>query len=151
IGTGPLRKEYEGLASRLGIASAVHFLGARPDVPDCLGAMDVFVLPSRNEGMGRALVEAMAAGRPVVATRVGGVPAVVEDRRSGLLVPPANPDALAAALDELLRRPAWAKELGAAAREAIGARFGHEAMVRAVEAVYDQVAGQVERHDDSVA
>src|SRR5206468_3876045 len=83
---------------------------------------------SLNEGMGRALVEAMAAARPVIATRVGGIPAFVKDRQNGLLVPPGDSTALAAAIAELLSRPDWAKELGAAASQSIGARFGIPAM-----------------------
>lgn len=137
VGSGRLREEYAALAERLGVGKAVHLIGERQDVPDCLAAMDFFVLPSLNEGMGRALVEAMAAGRPVVASKVGGVPAIVEDRRTGLLVPPGDPVALAAAIDALLRRPDLAKALGAAAGESIGSRFGAQAMVRAVEEVYE--------------
>jgi glycosyltransferase involved in cell wall biosynthesis len=104
--------------------------------------MDLFVLPSLNEGMGRALVEAMAAGRPVIASRVGGVPAIVHDRQNGLLVPPGDPAALANAIEELLRRPDWARELGAAGRKTIDLRFGAREMVRAVEAVYDEALAE---------
>jgi len=132
-------EEYRALAENLGVGEAVHLLGERQDVPDCLAAMDLFVLPSLNEGMGRALVEAMAAGRPVIASNVGGIPAIVEDRRTGLLVPPGDVVALAAAIDELLRRPDVAQALGTAASESIGARFGAQAMVQAVEAVYETV------------
>ncbi len=139
VGSGRLREEYRALAEKLGVGDAVHLLGERQDVPDCLAAMDLFVLPSLNEGMGRALVEAMAAGRPVVASNVGGIPAIVEDRRTGLLVPPGDVVALAAAIDELLRRPDIAQALGTAASESIGARFGAQAMVQAVEAVYETV------------
>jgi glycosyltransferase involved in cell wall biosynthesis len=138
VGGGPLRDDLERMARRRGIAETVRFLGARTDVSDCLAGMDIYVQPSLNEGMGRALIEAMAAGRPVVASRVGGIPAVVEDRKTGLLVPPNDPEALARALDELLRKPDWAKELGAAARAAIGERFSETAMVRAIESVYEQ-------------
>lgn len=137
VGGGSLRGELTALAASRGIGHAVQLLGERQDVPACLAAMDLFVLPSLNEGMGRALIEAMAAGLPVVATRVGGVPAIVENRRTGLLAPPGDSAALAAAIDELIRRPDWAKELGAAARERIGERFGIPAMVQGVEAVYE--------------
>jgi glycosyltransferase involved in cell wall biosynthesis len=99
--------------------------------------MDLFVLPSLNEGMGRALVEAMAAGRPVVASNVGGIPTIVEDRRTGRLVPPGDVVALTEAIDELVQRPDAAKALGAAASESIGSRFGAQAMVQAVGAVYE--------------
>ncbi len=138
VGSGDLRDELGALAKTLGIGRSVTFAGQRQDVPDCLAAMDVFVLPSLNEGMGRALVEAMAAGRPVVATRVGGIPAIIEDRATGLLVPPQDSDALAGALAELLRDPARAKEIGTAGSAAIGKRFGATDMVRAIEAVYAQ-------------
>jgi glycosyltransferase involved in cell wall biosynthesis len=146
VGSGELRESLTTLAAEHGMADSVRLLGERADVPECLAAMDLFVLPSLNEGMGRALVEAMAAGRPVIATRVGGIPAIVQDRYNGLLVPPGDPVALAFAIEELLRRPDWAKELGAAARESIGERFGIASMIRAVEAVYERAL-----HDMRVA
>jgi len=143
IGTGDLRAPLAALADRLGIRDRVRFLGQRADIPACLAAMDLFVLPSLNEGMGRALVEAMAAGRPVIATRVGGVPAVVEHRRTGLLVPPADAAALAVAIDELARNSGWAKQLAEAGQQSIGARFSAAHMVRGVEAVYEQALAGV--------
>ena len=138
IGSGGLRDELKQRAVRLGIESSVDLLGMRTDVPECLSAMHCFVQPSLNEGMGRALVEAMAAARPVVASRVGGMPAIVEDRRTGLLVPPGDAEGLAAAMTELIERPDWARTLGLAARERIDASFSVPAMVRAIEAVYDE-------------
>jgi len=137
-GSGELHDELAALAARRGVRDSVRLLGERTDVPDCLAAMDLFIMPSLNEGMGRALIEAMAAGRPVIATKVGGIPAIIEHQRTGLLVQPEDATALAAAMTELLRRPAWAKELGAAASESIGAKFGVAPMVQAVEAVYDE-------------
>lgn len=136
IGSGELQSELDALAQRLGIAERVRFLGRRDDVADCLAGMDVFVHPSLNEGMGRAIVEAMAGGLPVVASRVGGIPSLIEHRRTGLLVPPGNASALAEAIEELVNRPVWAKALGTAAREQIGERFGIASMVQGVEAVY---------------
>nr|MBI3612485.1 glycosyltransferase family 4 protein [Nitrospirota bacterium] len=138
VGSGGLRDAYLALADRLGVHGSVHLLGDRQDVPDCLAGMDLFVLPSLNEGMGRALIEAMAAGLPVVASRVGGVPAIVEERRTGLLVPAGDAGALASAVEELMQKPEWARELGVAASRSIGERFGAEAMVRAIESVYDK-------------
>ena len=145
VGSGELHRELETLAEKLGVRSALRFLGKRDDVAECVAAMDVFVLPSLNEGMGRALVEAMAAGRPVVASRVGGVPTVVEDRVTGLLVPPGDAEALAAAIQLLLDRPAWARELGAAAAKQIGDRFSEAAMIRSIESLYEEAlqAGEV--------
>lgn len=138
VGSGELHAELAALAAKLGVGTSVRFLGERHDVSDCLGAMDLFVIPSLNEGMCRALVEAMAAGRPVIATRVGGIPAIVKDRQNGLLVPSGDPAALASAMAELLSRPDWAKELAASASQSIGARFGIPAMVKGVEAVYEE-------------
>ena len=145
IGSGGLRDDLKALAARLGIRESVTFTGEQSDVPECLASMDVFVLPSLNEGMGRALVEAMAAGRPVIASRVGGVPALIQDRRNGLLVPAGDAHALSEALSEFLRRPHWAKELGTAASESVGKRFQAAEMVHAIEAVYEEVLCQGDR------
>src|SRR6185295_18528307 len=123
-------------AERLGVADRVQLLGDRSDVPDVLAALDVFVLPSRTEGMSNALLEAMAAGLPVVATAVGGNPEVVAPDGSGLLVPPDDPEAMAAAVARLLAAPAEAARLGAAARRRVEESFGARAMVRRLEAVY---------------
>jgi glycosyltransferase involved in cell wall biosynthesis len=136
IGSGPLREPIITRARSLGVGEVVHLLDVRADIPECLSAMDVFVLPSLNEGMGRALVEAMAAGRPVIASRVGGIPAIVEHRKNGLLVTAGNANALADAIVELLANPSWSRELAEAARKRIDPTFGVAAMVRAVEAVY---------------
>jgi glycosyltransferase involved in cell wall biosynthesis len=136
IGSGSLREPILTRARNLGISEAVHLLDVRADIPDCLSAMDLFVLPSLNEGMGRALVEAMAAGRPVIASRVGGIPAIVDHRKNGLLVTAGDADALADAIAELLANPAWSRELAEAARKRIDPSFGVAAMVHAVEVVY---------------
>lgn len=143
VGSGELRDELAAMGRRLGVGDRVHLLGHREDVEACLAAMDIFVLPSLNEGMGRALVEAMAAGLPVVATKVGGVPAVVQDRHNGLLVPPGNASALADALRSLLSRPEWMKQLGDAAQQSIGERYGTQAMVRSIEALYRESLREV--------
>ncbi len=107
--------------------------------------MSGFLLPSLNEGKGRALVEAMAAGRPVIATRVGGVPALIQDCRNGMLVPAGDVTALTRALSQILSRPDWAKELGEEASLSIDKRFDAAEMVRMVEAVYDEVQPHAER------
>jgi glycosyltransferase involved in cell wall biosynthesis len=138
LGSGDLREELSALAERLRIKDCTQFLGERTDVEACLTGMDYFVLPSLNEGMGRALVEAMAAGLPVVATSVGGVPALIEHERTGLLVPPGDARALAEALRKFLERPKWAKQVGAAASQAIGPRFDSRAMVQAIDRLYEE-------------
>jgi len=99
-GDGELRSQLEAQADRLRVP--VQFLGSRSDVPDLMAASDLFVLSSTNEGFGRVLVEAMASGLPIVATKVGGVPEVVEHGRSGLVVPPGDSSAMADAMRRLL-------------------------------------------------
>ncbi len=145
VGSGGLRADYQALVARLGITDAVTLAGDRTDIDACLASMSVFVLPSLNEGMGRALVEAMAAGRPVIATRVGGVPALIQDCQNGMLVPPGDVTALTRALSQILSRPDWAKELGEEASISIDKRFDADEMVRMVEAVYDEVSPHAER------
>lgn len=122
-GGGQLRDACEERAAALGVAHATTFLGMRVDVPDLLAAVDLFVLPSRFEGLPLAVIEAMAAGLPVVATRVGGTDELVLDGVTGLLVPPGNAGALARAITELCRDPARAKAAGDAGRARYAAEF----------------------------
>jgi len=144
IGDGPMLGELRELTSQLGIGLQVVFGGAREDVPECLAAFDLFVLPSLNEGMGRVLLEAMAVGCPVVATRVGGIPDIVADGTTGLLVPPRNDRALAEAILTLLRDRARRVTYGEAARRHVDGRFDVETMVRNIERLYD--AAWQEKH-----
>ena len=117
VGDGPERPTLEALAASLGIADRVRMAGETTDVARHLVAADAVVLPSRNEGMGRVLVEAMALGRPVVATAVGGIPAVIADTECGRLIAPDDPEALAAALVELGRDAGLRRKLGEAGRQ----------------------------------
>jgi glycosyltransferase involved in cell wall biosynthesis len=139
VGQGGLREELEALASRLGIAQHLRLLGHREDVHDLLSICDMFVLPSLSEGMPLALLEAMAAGLPAVATRVGGVTEVVDDGKTGLLVPAEDSGALAASIVNLLDNPLLAKELGEAARHVAASRFSLAGMVRAYEGIYSEL------------
>ncbi len=141
VGDGPERAALESRAAALGLGARVRFLGEREDVERLLRAMDVFVLSSREEGIPNALLEAMAAARPVVATAVGGTPEVVRDGETGWLVPPGSPAALADALEQALAHPDEARRRGAAARRAVEAAMGIDAMVRRHEAFYARVAG----------
>ena len=134
IGDGPLRAKTEKLAARRGLVGRMTFLGERTDVADLLPGLDVFAMASRYEGLPCAIVEAMAAARPVVATAVNAVPNVVISGETGLLVPPGRPELLSRALDYLLENPSVAARLGAAGR----AHIGDELSPAALGAVLDQ-------------
>ncbi len=136
VGSGDQHDALIAQAERAGIREAVHLVGHRDEVDVCLAGMDCFVLPSLNEGMGRALIEAMAAGLPVIASRVGGIPALIQDGENGLLVPAGDSRALAVALHRVIHQPQWARQLGEKATRSIGADYGAGSMVRAIEAVY---------------
>ena len=138
VGDGPLREKLQAQAHSLGVADSVRFVGTVADVRPSLAAMDVFVLPSHAEGMSNALMEAMAAARPVVATAVGGNTEVVVDGKTGVLIPPADPAAIADAIAALLRDPDRAAGLGAAAREFVTRRFGARARVAELEQLYEE-------------
>ena len=142
VGDGELRSGLEAQARPLGLASRVHFMGSRNDVADLLALADVFVLPSESEGFGRVLVEAMAMGRAIVATNVGGIPDIVLDGETGVLVEPADPVALAHAVRGLLDDPARAARLGAAGRRSAESTFSLGAHVDGVERVWDEVLGR---------
>ena len=135
-GEGDDRAALENLATALGIAKQCQLVGSTADVPRFLGQLDVAVLPSRAEGMSNALLEYMAAGRPIVATAVGATAELIEQGVHGLLVPPGDDAALAAAIAHLLSDRALAARLGAAARRRATERFSRAAMVRRFEAFY---------------
>jgi glycosyltransferase involved in cell wall biosynthesis len=130
-GDGELRGELERTAG-----PNVRFLGARTDVPDILAALDVFAFPSLFEGLCLAVIEAQTAGVPVVATAVGGIKETVVDRETGLLVPPRDPEGLAAAIRRLLDHPDEAARLAAEARRRAFERYSEEGMVSATLALY---------------
>jgi L-malate glycosyltransferase len=118
VGEGPERARLEAEARAAGLEGRVRFLGHRSDVQDLYSAFDVFVLPSYEEGSPNALLEAMASGCPVIATAVGGTPEILGDSSLGRLISPGDPEALAAALGELLEDAALRRRLGEAARGA---------------------------------
>ena len=125
------------------MASRVVFLGARPDVRRLLPAFDLVVVPSvEREGLGLAALEAMDAGRPVVATRVGGLPEAIEDGRTGLLVPPRDAAALGGAIRSVLARPDAGRSFGEAGRLRVAALFRAREMARRVESVYEEALGE---------
>ncbi|HSS10639.1 MAG TPA: glycosyltransferase family 4 protein [Acidimicrobiales bacterium] len=144
IGDGPLRADAERLVGRRGLVGRFSFLGERPDVPALLPGLDIFAMSSRYEGLPCAVVEAMTAGLPVVATAVNAVPDVVVPGETGLLVPPGRPDLLARAIAHLLEHPADAARLGAAGRAALGERLTPAALGRVLDQTYCGVEGDVE-------
>lgn len=139
VGGGRRMDEVRQSAESLGLAGAVHFLGPRQDVPDLLNAMDIFVLPSHSEGVSLALLEAMAAGLPVVASAVGGLPEVVQDGDNGLLIPPRDAGALAGALERLLTDPALARRLGANARAHVREHYSLNRLGREINEIYGEL------------
>jgi len=139
VGDGTLRGALEARARELGIAESMIFAGFRSDVPRMLDAMDVLCLPSLYEGMPLTAIEAAAMARPVVATAVDGTLEVVRDHRTGRLVPPADPPALARALRELLRDPDGARRMGQAGRDWALLRFDLDRQVTATAHVYRSV------------
>jgi glycosyltransferase involved in cell wall biosynthesis len=152
VGDGPLRKKLEDQAKNLNIYPAVIFAGTRKDIPEILSLLDVFVLPSHTrEGLGIAIIEAMAVERPVVASDIGGIPEVVNDSDTGLLVPPGDPEALAKATNELLQNPARAKEMGKKGRIRVKERFTAKKMLAEIEHVYQSLAGQRDVKTDEKA
>jgi glycosyltransferase involved in cell wall biosynthesis len=135
-GDGPLREKLLELARRVGIEDRVRFLGYRTDARALIGLLDVLVVPSLTEGSPLIVLEAMAAGVPVVASAVGGIPDQVRHGEEGLLVSPGDPEALTRALGELLRDPGRARLMGAAGQRRTEDEFSHETLVRWIEAVY---------------
>ncbi len=137
---GAFQRRLEGDAERLGVRDRVEF-GFRDDVAVLLDELDVVALPSWTEGLPVIVLEAMAHGRPVVATPVGGTPEVIVDGETGLLVPPRDPRALATALRRVLEDPDLAARLGRAGRERVEREFTLDAMNARMLTIYDEVAG----------
>jgi glycosyltransferase involved in cell wall biosynthesis len=142
VGDGDLRESLSRRVETLGLSSRVHFAGARRDLGDLLSAVDLFVLPSLWEGLPLSLVLAMGAGLPVVATRVAGLPEVVEHERTGLLVPPADAAALGSALARIVGDRAFARRMADAARERVRPTFGVDGYVASVVALYDRLLSE---------
>ena len=136
VGDGPLRPELEAQAAALGIADGVKFLGWRQDLPAVYKMLDLLLLSSINEGTPVSVIEAMAAGTAVVATDVGGVGDVVEHGRTGMLVPPRDPKALAAAVGSLASDADTRSRMGRAGRQAVKTRFSAARLVDDVDRVY---------------
>jgi sugar transferase (PEP-CTERM/EpsH1 system associated) len=141
-GDGPLRGDLAALARELGLEDSVWLPGARSDVPELMRAMDVFVLPSINEGISNTILEAMATGRPVVAGRAGGNPELVVDGLTGALYDPGDPNGLATAVEQYVQQADLRRSHGEAARRRVVEQFSLDAMVTRYGEFYDDVLGR---------
>jgi glycosyltransferase involved in cell wall biosynthesis len=149
VGDGPLRADLQGLAARLGVGDAVHFAGYQSRPERFLGAMDVFALTSRIEGMPLAVLEAFAAGVPVVASRVGGVPEVVDSGNNGFVFEYGDETALVGRLLELLNGPELARHVGEAGRDSARSRYSAAVMAAAYHRHYLELLGHVDLNPTS--
>jgi glycosyltransferase involved in cell wall biosynthesis len=150
IGEGSERDALEAEAATLGVSERVVFTGRREDVPAVTAALDVSVLPSYREAQGLSVLEAMALSRPVVASKVGGIPEMIEDGVTGLLVPPNDCEALAAAIVRLLTDHPFADMIARRGHDLVHERFCIELMVNSIETIYDEEAAKL-RTEESVA
>lgn len=138
-GEGPMSGDMQRLAVELGIAARVRFLGHRDDVPDLFAAADCALLTSRSEGVPQAVTQGLGCSLPTVATRVGGVPELIEDGKTGLLVEAGDIDAVAAALGRIAADPDFARRLGEAGRDHVFKHFSRDAMLDATEKLYAEL------------
>jgi len=137
-GDGHLKQNLEKKAFEMGIKENIIFLGWRDDVAKIISIYDIFVLPSLNEGMGRVLVEAMAIGKPIVASNIGGIPDLVTHGKNGFLVPPKNPEQLAKYIQILLEDKEKRGKIGLAGRE-MALNFSAENMVKMIASLYEEL------------
>jgi glycosyltransferase involved in cell wall biosynthesis len=137
VGEGELRDALHHMAIDLGVEQACRFMGVREDIADILAAVDVVVLPSLSEGFPFVLLEALAMGCPVVASRVNGIPELIENQKTGLLVSPRDPHALMVAIREVLSNPTAASKMGAEGRAVVRERFTVDRMVANTTAIFD--------------
>ncbi|MHB8516641.1 MAG: glycosyltransferase, partial [Dehalococcoidia bacterium] len=146
-GDGPSRRELEGLAADLGIAERVAFLGevAHDDVPAVLQGLDVFAMPSTWEGFGVSAIEASAMELPVVASDIHGIPDVVVDGETGILVPARDVDAIASAISRLAGDPALRRAMGAAGRAFVERNYRWQDNAALMEALYGEAVGRGRR------
>lgn len=142
VGEGPEHPSLHALVDSLSISKQVTFTGYVSDIDRILSLIDVLVLPSLNEGMPMSILEAMSAGKAVIATRIGGIPNVVLDQVTGLLVPPANVPALAAAMETMIGSPELSFRMGARGRELVEEKFSAKRMTSRYTEVYKELIGE---------
>jgi len=142
LGDGELRRDLEELSFRLDIAGYVRFLGWRPDVARVMAACDIFCLPSRNEGMGKVLVEAMAMGKPIIASSIGGITDIVRSGENGILVPVGDAAAWAEAIARLCRDPEKRRRMGDAGMQ-MAPRYSSEEMIKRIDQMYGKLLNKI--------
>ena len=149
VGDGPLRESSQAILTEAGMRDLAWLPGERDDVPEVMRGLNCFVLPSLAEGVSNTILEAMASGLPVIATRVGGNTELVEHGRTGEIVPAADPEAMARALVEMASSPARSVAMGLEGRAEVERRFSLQAMVSAYQALYDRqlAAAGIERRN----
>jgi glycosyltransferase involved in cell wall biosynthesis len=138
VGEGSLREKLQRKVISWGLKDKIEFCGWRDDVPDMMSVMDILVLPSLNEAVGIVLIEAQSLGVPVVASKVGGIPEIVKDKETGILVSPGDPGAIAGAVIELLSDPRRMRDMSEAAKNWVSDRFKAEKMVKTLSAIYQE-------------
>jgi glycosyltransferase involved in cell wall biosynthesis len=141
VGEGPDRQAIESMIQQFGLQSNVFLAGQHSDMPAIYAAMDIFVLPSLNEGLPMTILEAMAASRPVIATRVGAIPSVIKDGETGLLVDPGDVNGLQDALARLLTDSDFCRSIGSAGHDWVSRNYTSEAMALKYREMYDEVLG----------
>jgi glycosyltransferase involved in cell wall biosynthesis len=142
-GEGPERPRLEGIAMSLGIARQVRFLGGVDDIPSLFASAHLMVHPSKSEGLSNTILEAMAEGLPVVASDVDGAAELITDRKTGLLVPPNQPEPLAAKIRQLLSNPALRAELGKSGLDLVRERCSVRSITARYESIYESVINGV--------
>lgn len=140
VGEGPFRKNLEKQIKKMKLGGAIHLTGFIKDIEEKLADFDLYVQPSLSESFGLAIIQAMSLGLPVIATNAGGIPEIVTTGKTGILVEPAKPKALADAILKLLRDPKKAKELAKLAAQDVKIKFNLEDMVKETEKVYETLA-----------
>ena len=149
VGEGYLRETLETYVQELGLSDKVIFTGFRSDIPEITATFDIALLVSLFEGMGRVLLEAMVLGKPVVATKVGGIVDVVKDGKTGILIPPRDADALAKAIITLLKDEELAQRMGETGKRRIDERFSAETMVKKITEVYEKLIEKTNEKGDA--
>lgn len=145
IGDGDERKPLELMMNRLGLTQYVRLTGNLQDIRPALSAGNAFILASRNEGMGRALIEAMAAGLPVIGTAVGGIPVVIDDSQTGTIIPSESPVALAHAMEELVKNPELRARMGTNAANAVHPKYDQDTMIEQLAGLYRDIDHSTKR------